>query len=407
MELLLAWRNIWRNPRRTVIIMIAVIIGIWTMIALTSLMRGMVNDMFENGISTLTGDIKLYASGYHNDPSIEYRIDDPNSVMSEIAKALPYDSKYAARVRVNAIASNARHSIGLTLVGIDPDKEAGVSFIGNGVVGGRMISEDDNNAIVIGQALLEKFETRIGHKLILMSQDSQNEIASRAFKIVGVYRAKLQSTEKQYVFASKHSAQKMLGIGNGVSEISIVINDHEKYEQTAQNIRAILKNSDIEVYTWKDLLPMLKAYMEIFDGFVVLWYLVVFVAMAFGIVNTMLMAVFERMREFGLLKALGMKPSLILRSVLIESGIILIMGVIAGNLLAFGSVMMVAATGIDLSALASGFEYVGMSSAIYPEILLNDVLLANVVVLVLGLAVSTYPAVKASRITPVEAMAHT
>ncbi|MBC2715743.1 MAG: ABC transporter permease [Desulfobacteraceae bacterium] len=407
MELQLAWRNIWRNPRRTVIIMIAVIIGVWTMVALTSLMRGIVNDMLENGISTLTGDIKLYASGYHNDPSIEYRIDDPNSVISKIAKTLPVDSKYAARVRVNAIASNARHSIGLTLVGIDPDQEKGVSFIGNGVVDGRMISEDDNNAIVIGQALLEKFETRIGRKLILMSQNSQNEIVSKAFKIVGVFRAKLASTEKQFVFVNKHSAQKMLGIGNGISEISVVINDHGKFEQTSQGIAEILKDSDIEVHTWKDLLPMLTAYMEIFNGFIVLWYLVVFVAMAFGIVNTMLMAVFERMREFGLLKALGMKPMLILRSVLIESGIILIMGAIAGNLLAFGSVMMIAATGIDLSALSSGFEYVGMSSVIYPEIFLKDVFLANVVVLILGLAVSTYPAVKASRITPVEAMAHT
>jgi ABC-type lipoprotein release transport system permease subunit len=407
MELQLAWRNIWRNPRRTVIIMVAVIIGVWTMIALTSLMRGMVTDMFENGISTLTGDIKIYPAGYHDDPSIEYRIDDPDSVMSTIAKILSPDSKYAARVRVNAIASNARHSIGLSLVGIDPEQEKGVSFIGNGVVDGRMISEDDNNAIVIGQALLEKFDTRIGRKLILMSQDSQNEIASRAYKIVGVFRAKLASTEKQFVFVSKSSVQAMLRIDNGVSEISIVTGVHEKSEPVAEHIGAALNDVGLEIYTWKDLLPMLKSYMEIFDGFVVLWYLVIFVALAFGIVNTMLMAVFERMREFGLLKALGMKPGLILRSVLIESGIILIMGVFVGNLLALGSVMIIAATGIDLSALATGLEYVGVSSIIYPEIVWKDVFLANGVILVLGLAVSTYPAVKASRITPIEAMAHT
>ena len=151
---------------------------------------------------------------------------------------------------------------------------------------------------------------------------------------------------------------------------------------------------------------MLMTYLGVYNGFILLWFLVVFVAMSFGIINTMLMAVFERMREFGLLKALGMKPVRILRSVLIESGIILVMGVIAGNLLAIGSILLVAAHGIDLTALSTGFEFAGMSSVIYPDIVLRDVLMANGVTLILGLVVSAYPAIKASRITPVEAMAH-
>jgi ABC-type lipoprotein release transport system permease subunit len=376
------------------------------MIALTSLMRGIVTDMLENGIATLTGDIKIYPAGYHDDPSVEYRISDADKILSEIKKILPKGSKYAERVHVNAIASNARHSFSVSLAGIDPEMEKGVSFIGHGVVDGRMITGNDKNAIVVGQALLGKFETRIGRKLILMSQGSDNEIISRAFKIVGVYRAKLASTEKQYVFVSKTEAQKMLEIGSDISEISFSLKTHDAAEPVARLMQDIVKDPEIEIYTWKDLLPMLKAYIEIFDGFVVLWFLVIFTAMAFGIVNTMLMAVFERMREFGLLKALGMKPVLILRSVLIESGMVLIMGTVAGNLLAVSFVMMVAAHGIDLSALATGLEYVGMSSIIYPEIVWKDVALANIVVLVLGLAVSAYPAVKASRITPVEAMTH-
>ena len=407
MELQLAWRNIWRNPRRTVIIMIAVTIGIWTMIALTALMRGMVVDMLENGISKLTGDIKIYPAGYRDDPSIDHRISHPDRVLSQILPELPADSKYASRVRVNAIATNARYSVGVTLVGIDPDQEKGVSFIGDGVVNGLMFTKDSKNGLVIGQALMEKLETRIGHKLILMSQDANNEIASKAYKIVGVFHAKLASTEKQYLFVSKSSAQKMLGIGGGVSEISLAISDHDKAPAVADQIKARLAGSGLEVYTWRDLLPMLMAYLQVFNGVILLWFLVVFVAMSFGIINTMLMAVFERMREFGLLKALGMKPARILRSVLIESGIILVMGVIAGNLLAIGSVLLVAAHGIDLSALSTGFEFVGMSSVIYPDIVVRDVLMANAVVLVLGLVVSAYPAIRAARITPIEAMAHT
>jgi putative ABC transport system permease protein len=134
---------------------------------------------------------------------------------------------------------------------------------------------------------------------------------------------------------------------------------------------------------------------------------VVFIAMAFGIVNTTLMAVFERIREFGLLKALGMKPRWIIQEVIIESIYLLILGMIIGNAVGFLSVLALSANGIDLSALAAGTEYWGMSRVIYPAILGQDVIVANLVVFILGLLVSLYPAVKAARFTPVEALAHT
>jgi ABC-type antimicrobial peptide transport system permease subunit len=126
--------------------------------------------------------------------------------------------------------------------------------------------------------------------------------------------------------------------------------------------------------------------------------------MAFGIINTTLMAVFERMREFGLLKALGMRPWWILRSVLMESFFILLMGVAAGNALALPLVYALGRYGIDLSAFSAGMEYAGMSAVIRPEIFAADLVLANAVVICLGVAVSAYPAARAARITPVEAM---
>jgi ABC-type antimicrobial peptide transport system permease subunit len=138
-----------------------------------------------------------------------------------------------------------------------------------------------------------------------------------------------------------------------------------------------------------------------------IWYLVVFVAMGFGIVNTTLMAVFERMREFGLLKALGMKPWWILRQVLTESTLLLVTGMIIGNILAAVCIFILARSGIDLSALAAGVEYAGMTRVIYPAIAIKDILSSNLIVFFLGLLVSAYPAVKAARFTPVEALAHT
>jgi ABC-type lipoprotein release transport system permease subunit len=199
----------------------------------------------------------------------------------------------------------------------------------------------------------------------------------------------------------------MLKLGDGISEIAIVLTDGYQNRGVYQKLKAALPADQFEVHSWRELLPFQTAYLKILDGFMWFWFLVVFVAMGFGIVNTTLMAVFERMREFGLMKALGMKPWWILQEVLTESFLLLICGLIVGNTLGFLSIYALSGSGIDLSALAAGAEYAGMSRIIYPVITVKDVLVANFTVLLLGLLVSLYPAIKASRFTPVEALAHT
>ena len=407
MYLQLAWRNIWRNPRRTAVILAAVIIGVWSMIFLSALMRGIAVGMVKNGIATLTGHIQIHHKGYRDDPAIENSMLDHRAVDKALDAILPPGAQWARRVRVNAIANNARHSSGVTLVGIDPPAEAGISFIGAAVSTGSYLSQEDSNGILIGQALLEKFETRVGRKLVLMSQDTGQEIASRAFRIVGVFRAEMESIEKQFVFVPQSAAQKMLKLGNGISEIAIHLSDGYENRDVYQKLKAALPADQFEIHSWRELLPFQTAYLKILDGFMWFWFLVVFVAMGFGIVNTTLMAVFERMREFGLMKALGMKPWWILREVLVESFLLLVCGLIAGNLLGFLSIFALSGSGIDLSALAAGAEYAGMARIIYPAVALKDVLVANLTVLLLGLLVSLYPAIKASRFTPVQALAHT
>jgi ABC-type lipoprotein release transport system permease subunit len=198
----------------------------------------------------------------------------------------------------------------------------------------------------------------------------------------------------------------MLKLGKGISEIAILLSDGYENRDVYKKLKATLPTEQFEVHSWRELLPFQTAYLKILDGFMWFWFLVVFVAMGFGIVNTTLMAVFERMREFGLMKALGMKPWWILREVLVESFLLLICGLIIGNLLGFLSIYALSGNGIDLSALAAGAEYAGMSRIIYPAIAAKDVWVANLTVLLLGLLVSLYPAIKASRFTPVQALAH-
>ena len=370
-------------------------------------MRGIGVGMIKNGIATLTGHMQIHYKGYRNDPAIENSIPDPMFVEKTLRQILPQDVLWSFRVRVNAVASNARHSTGITMVGIDPISEAKISFIGTSVSKGQYLNSDETNGIVIGEALLEKLDTKLGRKLVLMSQDTGREIASRAFRIVGIFKAEMEATEKQYVFVNRTVSQKMLKLGDRISEISILLPGKPDSDEFYTALKQALPPEQYEVHTWRELLPFQMAYLKILDGFMWIWYLVVFVAMGFGIVNTTLMAVFERMREFGLLKALGMKPWWILREVLTESFLMLCTGMTIGNVLAFATIYALSGSGIDLSALAAGAEYAGMTRVIYPAIEPGDIMMSNLIVLFLGLLVSAYPAVKAARFTPVEALAHT
>lgn len=407
MHLQLGWRNIWRNPRRTTVIMIAVVIGVWSMIFMGGFHRGMINQMVETGITTLTGHIQVHHTGYRNDPAIENSIAEPEVVERALEKHLPLESLWASRVRVNAVVSNARHSGGVTMVGIDPAREAEVSFVGQAVKEGDYLRSDDEHGILVGKALADKFETKLGRKLVLMSQDTGGEIASRAFRIVGIFESEMEATEKQFAFVTLTSARHMLKLDKGISEFCVVLSDRHQVNQVAESLADVLPPSNYEVHTWRQLLPLVDAYLSLFDVFIFIWFLVVFIAMGFGIVNTTLMAVFERIREFGLLKALGMKPWWIIRGVLTESFLLLVMGMAVGNTLGFLTVFALSGSGIDLSSFAAGAEFAGISRVIYPAIGARDVVTANLVVFVLGILVSIYPAAKAARFTPVEALAHT
>lgn len=407
MYLQMAWRNVWRNRRRTLVILTAVVIGVWSMICVGALSRGIADQMVQNGIATLTGHLQIHRLGFRSDPVVENSITDAGAVLACLPALLPPGSHWSARVRVNAVAANARHSGGVTLVGVDPGREAPVSFIGGAVAAGAFLSADVPWGIVVGRALAEQFDTRLGRKLVLMSQDTQREIASRAFRITGIFEAEMAATEKQFVFVNLPEAREMLKLGGGISEVAILLPDPQQADAVAGRLQTALPPDRYEVETWRELLPLVTAILKMYDVFIFLWFVVVFIAMSFGIVNTTLMAVFERIREFGLLRALGMKPAGIVKSVLTETLMLLTVGTAIGNALGLASVLALSRHGIDLSAMAAGLEFAGMGRVIIPQIVMRDLAMANGVVVVLGLLVSVYPAVKAARFTPVQALAHT
>ena len=407
MDYLLAWRNIWRNPRRTAVILSAVFIGVWSMVFMGAVMRGMAVDMIRNGISTLTSHLQIHHEDYSDDPVIENSMTDLPALDAALKSRLPEGSRWAKRIRVEAVASNARHTTSVILVGIDPPSEKDVSFIGKSVRQGRYLKKEDTHEILVGKALLEEFETRLGNKLILSAPDNDGEIVSRAFHIAGVYRAQMQDTEKQYVFVPIGDTRKMLKLENAVSEVSVVLPDDADPSDVKKDLEKALGGSSLEIRTWRESLPVLMAYLQIFNGFIYVWYLVIFVAMGLGIVNTTLMAVFERMREFGLVKALGVRPRRLIRLILTESFYLLLIGSAAGNAVGLLSVYALSKHGINFSDLAEGADFIGVSRVVYPVLDMRDFIVANLVVFLMGLLVSLYPASKAARFTPVKALSHT
>ncbi|MDM8560091.1 ABC transporter permease [Candidatus Parabeggiatoa sp. HSG14] len=402
----LAWRNLWRYPRRTTIILLAIAFGIWSMLSMSAFMRGMMEQQINNAIHNLVGHIQIHAPEYREDPVIDHSMPPPNDNVLNLLEA-PNIKGWATRVRVPGVVSSERESMGITLIGIDPAQEKGLSFIGNAVTEGRYLESIDDKGIILGRKLVERLETRLGKRIVLMSQNHENEIAERGFRVVGIYDAQMESTETQFIFISRRIAQKMLGMQNNISEVALLNHNREDLESLLQNLRtAIPEPDEFDIQSWQTLNPLVKVMMKVFEGFLLIWYLVVFIAMAFGLVNTLLMAVFERTREIGLFQALGMKPRLIVGQVLFESSFLLTIGLMVGNLMGWATLALTA-NGLDFSQYAEGYEMAGFNSLIYPVLNTSDIIVANVLIISLGLLASLYPAWRAARYVPVEAITRT
>jgi ABC-type lipoprotein release transport system permease subunit len=400
----LAWRNLWRNQRRTIIMLLAIAVGVWAMIFMTALMRGMVDQMIEDGIVSLPGLVQVHDPAFRDDPSIEHTIPQPGTAQ---IKALdhPEVTGWTTRLRVPAMISSERDSRGVTLLGVDPKGEIALGFDPGSIIEGRFLDSAEDNGLVIGRKLLERLETGVGKRVVLMSQDPENNVADRGFRIVGVYKAKLSSLEETYIYGGLSTIQNLLVVEGEVSEIAVNGKDYREVGPLLDLVSGIYGETS-EVLAWTELDTYLGIMLKMMDGFVLVWIVVIFLALSFGLVNTLMMAVFERVREIGLMQALGMKPSAILYQILLESIMLLGLGLLLGNIFAIASILPIQ-DGIDISAVAEGMEMMGASSVLYPALKMKDLLMANTVVITLGILTSLLPAWRASQYRPVEAIAKT
>jgi ABC-type lipoprotein release transport system permease subunit len=400
----LAWRNLWRNYRRTLIMLLAIVVGVWAMILFSSLMAGMVDEMVRGGLRALPGEVQIHHPDYRDDPSVANSIDAPGGDLLARLNAPPVVG-WSSRIKVPAMISSERDNRGVQLLGVDPAQEISLGFDPADIIEGRFLEGPDDKGIVIGRKLAERLETDLGKRVVIMSQDPDNNVADRGIRVVGIYKARLQATEEMNVYAGRETIQSMLKMEDQVSEIALTGEDFRAVAEWWPTI-AGAAGPDLDTQPWMTLDGYLESMMEMQTSFNVIIMVVIFLALSFGLVNTLVMAVFERVREIGLMMALGMRPGWVMYQVLLESLILLGLGLVIGNALAVATILPLE-DGIDISAVAAGLEMAGMGSTLYPALRVSDMLLSTFVVLILGLAASLLPAWRASRYNPIQALART
>ena len=398
----LAWRNLWRNHRRSAIMLMSIALGVWAMIFMNALMRGMTDQMVRNGLNLLPGEVQIHHPAYRLDPTVVNSFDPSAGSLTEAIAASPAVG-VAARVRVPAVIASEYESRGVVLLGVDPESEGAVGALPDEIVEGRFLQSVDDRGIVIGARLAERLETRLGKRVVIMSQDPDNDIADRGARIVGIYTARLRSTEERFAYVGRAPLQAMLGLEDEVSEIALTADDYRTVAPWSAALAASVGET-LDVSPWYELNSFLGSMLRVQDGFALVFIVVIFLALSFGLVNTLVMALFERVREIGLMQALGMRPGLIVLQVLIESLMLLTLGLVAGNLAAWLTIKPLE-SGIDISVVAEGMEMMAMGATLYPALDYRDMVMSTVVVIGLGLLASLLPAWRAAQLDPIRALA--
>jgi putative ABC transport system permease protein len=401
MLLTIAWRNIWRNKRRSLIVLSSVAVGLVAILLNDGLSIGMVRQIFENQIGSHVSHIQIHSTGFNDNKVITNSMTEPANVESVLART-PGIVHYSRRVVTYGLLSSAVNSSGCIIVGVDPGKEQEVTSISRSVVEGTYLTGKPHE-VVIGKKLAEKLGVGIGDKVVGMASTMSGSVGADMFRIVGLFQTVSSEFDKSYMFISLPSAQEMLEMDSAVSEFAIITEDRRDAEQIREGLASALGPS-YEVLTYADIMPLMISQMRIYEESMYIVYVIVGLAMIFGIVNTMLMSVFERIREFGVLMAIGMKNSRLVGMILLEAAVLGVVGAAVGLLAGVGLLIPLSHSGLDLSMFAESLTSFGTGSIIYPVLRPGAVVESMVIIPLIAVIGAIYPALKAVRFEPVRAI---
>ncbi len=398
----MAWRNIWRSRRRTLVTVAAMTLALWVMILYSGLLEGYFVGMERNILNLELGDVQVFAEDFRDDPSLYTRIENPEPVLARV-EALGF--RAAARLLGGGLAAAGESSAGVSFRGVTTVEDADVSDIHKHVAAGRWLAEERPKGVVIGRRLARTLGVEPGDELVALSQAADGSIANDLYRVRGVLKGISDVTDRTGVFMTAKAFRDFFAMQEGAHQIIVRRPEGVDVEEAAEAVRQIAAGLDVR--SWRELMPTIASMLDSVRGLMIVVFFIIYIAIGILILNAMLMAVFERIREIGVLKALGFSPGWVLGLIVLESVLQTGLAVLLGLALSVPGLWFLVEVGINMGTLG-GMSVMGLAvDPVWRAVVTRATFTMPVLVLVVIVTLAVvYPALKAAVIRPVEAMRH-
>ena len=397
----LAFRNLFRNTRRTVLTSLLISSSLIVLILVDGLMHGMTNVMVGGITHTLEGEAQVARKGFRNDFEVEYTIDDPASVISQLEENKTLEG-FGPRVIIGGMIASSYNTTGSLVYGVDAKQELKVSRISEAIIEGQYLSGEPRE-ILIGKPMAELLEVELGDRLIITAATvDTNEITQELFRLSGIFEFGPEEMDKNLVFINLVKAQSVLGMQDNLNQIALRFIDPEDAKNKELPLFKQLTNEENEALGWLDLQPSIGAMIEMAGFSTAIVGAILFLLTSLGVINSMFMSIYERIYEFGVAKAIGTTPRQIIQLVLFEALLLALISCVFGLVIGYFLGDYFSIHGIPMGKMeVSG---VLLDGNMYTQLMLYQFVNFPIYVTLLTLAAAIYPATFASRIVPTEAL---
>ncbi|MBN2167398.1 MAG: ABC transporter permease [Marinilabiliaceae bacterium] len=402
MILTVSWRNIWRNPTRSLIVMGALLVGMFSGVFTSTFMNGWMKQRIRDGVETEVSHLRIQSPEFKKSGDFEDFFTDISKLESDLFQN-PNVNGVSPRLSIQTMIASAETATGVQLFGVDPDKESQVINISEKVIEGKWFEGVKRNPIIIGQKLAEKLKVKLRSKVVITIQDKDGNIVSAAFRIAGIYKTINTTFDEMNVWAKLSDIQNLTLLHSDVAhEILVHTNNYETINEVVDDMSA--KHPELSTLSWQKFSPEFAVLTEMGNMYLYIFVIIILLALGFGIVNTMLMVVLERIHELGMLMAVGMNKRRVFSMIMIETLILSVIGGFAGIICGIWATDYFGDKGIDLSIWSEGLEEWGYSAIIYPEYDWTVMIIIAFLVVLTGIIAAIYPSYRALKLAPAEAI---
>lgn len=398
----LAWRNVFRNKRRTIIASTAIGIGLASLIFVDGLLIGMKDSMIRSATSSFLGEAQIHSEGYRQTREVDETINQAGKVINKLRQA-PEVKYFAPRAMSYAMITSAANVRSVQMVGVEPQREKNISKIDEAVREGTFFEESDPRDVLIGEELAEILEVSLGDRMVItVSQAESGDLSQEMFRISGLFHFNTQEMDKGMIFIQLDKAQEMLNIVDGIHEIAVQFQNIQDSMKPGLPFWERFSQWGNEAVSWTEVLPQMNAVFEMTAISRFVMFILIAAVVVFGIINTLFMSMYERLFEFGVLRAVGTRSGGVLRLMIFESGALGIISAGIGIVLGLAVTALLAHTGIDYR----GIEFAGstIQELIYPVLNVYQFIFYPLGIIVFTSLIGLYPALTAARMSITEAM---